>query len=215
MTKTLFVCYWHGCKGEGLAYRISQHSFFKTLDANIINNRTIIKNEYFNKVFLNAWEPDWPSIKLPTNINIVVPSHFWYDELKKHFPEAYFVSIGIPKDIETFKQKLYDRFYSYKTKNILELAGECENRIREYNPKASVKDVMKFTAKIFKMENISFGDIRCYAKNLEPTAKNKKMLLNKYTMDPLSTETKQNSFVVAYEDVDKINVEDIIDYCNK
>ena len=107
-----------------------------------------------------------------------MPSHFWYDELKKHFPEAYFVSIGIPKDIETFKQKLYDRFYSYKTKNILELAGECENRIREYNPKASVKDVMKFTAKIFKMENISFGDIRCYAKNLEPTAKNKKMLID-------------------------------------
>ena len=118
MTKTLFVCYWHGCKGEGLARRISQHSFFKTLDANVTNNRTIIKNEYFNKVFLNAWEPDWPSIKLPTNINIVVPSHFWYDKLKKHFPEAYFVSIDIPKDIETFKQKLYDRFYTYKTKNI-------------------------------------------------------------------------------------------------
>ena len=65
------------------------------------------------------------------------------------------------------------------------------------------------------MENITFGDIRCYAKNLEPTTKNKKMLLNKYTIDPLSTETKQNSFVVAYEDVDKVNVEDIIDYCNK
>ena len=78
-----------------------------------------------------------------------------------------------------------------------------------------MKNVMKFTAKIFKMENITFGDIRCYAKNLEPTTKNKKMLLNKYTIDPLSTETKQNSFVVAYEDADKINVEDIIDYCNK
>ena len=50
---------------------------------------------------------------------------------------------------------------------------------------------------------------------LAENAKNKKMLLDKYTMDPLSTETKQNSFVVAYEDVDKVNVEDIIDYCNK
>ena len=31
MTKALFVCYWHGCWGEGLTYKISKHKFFKTL----------------------------------------------------------------------------------------------------------------------------------------------------------------------------------------
>jgi hypothetical protein len=212
MTKTLFVCYHHGCRGEGLTYKISQHSFFKTLEADIVNNRTIIKNDYCNKQLLNSWIPNWSSIKLPTDINIVVPSHFRYNKLKKHFPEAYFVSIDIPKDIETFRQKLYDRYYTYKTKNILELAGECENRIREYNPKASVEDVKKFTVKIFKIKDITFGDIRCYAKNLEPTVENKKMLLNKYTMDPLSDETKQNSFVIPYEEVQEVDVEEIINY---
>ena len=66
------------------------------------------------------------------------------------------------------------------------------------------------------MKDITFGDIRCYAENLEPTTENKKMLLNKQAiMDPLSNETKQNSFVVAYEDVDKVDVQDIVDYCNK
>ena len=40
----------------------------------------------------------------------------------------------------------------YKTKNILELAGECEDCIRDYNPKASVRDVKEFTVKIFKMK---------------------------------------------------------------
>ena len=49
MTKTLFVCYKHGCGGEGLTYKISQHNFFKTLKADIVNNRTIIKNDYFDK----------------------------------------------------------------------------------------------------------------------------------------------------------------------
>ena len=92
MTKTLFVCYHHGCRGEGLTYKISQHSFFKTLEADIVNNRTIIKNDYCNKQLLNSWIPNWSSIKLPTDINIVVPSHFRYNKLKKHFPEAYFGS---------------------------------------------------------------------------------------------------------------------------
>ena len=215
MIKTLFVCYWHGCRGEGLTYKISQHSFFKTLEADVVNNRTIIKNDFFNKQLLNSWIPDMTSMNLPTDNNIVVPSHFFYDVMKEHFPEAYFISIDIPKDLKTFKQKLFDRFYTYKTDNMLELAGECENRFREYKPQASVEDIMQFTAKIFKIKDVTFGDIRCLAKGVEPTEDNKKILLNSYTLDPLSAETKQNSFVIAYEDIDKTNVENIIDYVNK
>ena len=215
MTKTLFVCYHHGCHGEGLTYKISQHSFFKTLKADIVNNRTIIKNDYFDKQLLNSWAPDMTSLKLPTDSNIVVPSHFFYNKLKEHFPESYFISIDIPKDLEKFRQKLFDRFYTYQTKNMLELAGECENRFRESNLQATAENIKQFTTKIFKIKNVTFGDIRCLAKKLEPTEENKKMLLNTYTPEPLSVETKQNSSVIAYEDVDKVNVENIIDYVNK
>ena len=98
---------------------------------------------------------------------------------------------------------------------MLEIAGECKNRFREYKPQASVEDIMQFTAKIFKIKDVTFGDIRCLAEGLEPTEDNKKILLNSYTLDPLSAETKQNSFVIAYEDIDKTNVENIIDYVNK
>ena len=41
------------------------------------------------------------------------------------------------------------------------------------------------------------------------------MLLKDNTPDPLSKENKQNSFVVAYENVANLNVQDIIDYVNK
>ena len=215
MTKVLFVCYQHGCQGESLTYKISKHKFFKTLEAKIVNNRTIITNDFFNKQLLNSWAPDMASMELPTNHNIVVPSHYFYDVMKKYFPGAHFVSIDLPKDLKTFKEKLYNRFYTYQTKNMLEIAGECKNRFREYKPQASVKDIMQFTAKIFKIKDVTFGDIRCLVKGLEPTEDNKKILLNSYTLDPLSAETKQNSFVIAYEDIDKTNVENIIDYVNK
>ena len=214
MTKILFVCYWHGCRGEGLAYKISQHSFFKTLEADVINNRTVIRNEYFDKKFLNAWVPDMSLLKAPSD-NIVVPSHYFYEELIDHFPTACFISIDVPKDIATAKQKLYDRFSTYKTDNLLELVGECENRIRDYNPGASKEDVFKFTSKILKMKNVTFGDIRCLAQGLETTEENKRKTLDTWMPAPLSTKSTQNTLVIPYEDVDKVNLDDIVNYCNK
>ena len=59
--------------------------------------------------------------------------------------------------------------------------------------------------RLYKIKDVTFGDIRCLAKELKPTEKNKKMLLNSYTPSLLSTETKQNSFVITYEDINKIN----------
>ena len=216
MTKALFVCYQHGCRGEGLSYKLSQHSFFNTLKADIVNGRTILKNEFFEKKLLHSWYVDLSTLALPvTDDNIVVPSHYFYNTLKNYFPNEYYVSIDAPTDLEKFRQDLYDRFFEYKTSDLLELVGECENRIREYNQHVSTDEIKKFTAKIIKMKNVTFGSIRCMANNMDPTEENKKMLLNRYTTGILSDETKQNSLVIAYDDVKYVNAQDVVDYFNK
>ena len=52
MPNTLFVCYRHGCRGENMAHRISQHPLFRTLVADKVNGRTIIRNDFFDKKFI-------------------------------------------------------------------------------------------------------------------------------------------------------------------
>jgi hypothetical protein len=63
MSNILFVCYQHGCKGEGLSVKISKHDTFKTLNANVVNNRTVILDEYFNKKFLCSWPQNFSDLK--------------------------------------------------------------------------------------------------------------------------------------------------------
>ena len=213
MTKILFVCYWHGCRGEGLAHKISQHSFFKTLEAKVVG-RTVIQNEFYDKKFLNSWMPEISSLPVPTE-NIVVPSHYFYEDIAKYFPDASYVSIDVPKDIDKARQKLHDRFNTYKTDNLLELVGECENRVRDINPRASKQEVFEFASKILKMKDVTFGDIRCLSRGLEPTEENKQKLINEWSPRALSTETIENTLVIPFEDIDKINIDDIVDYCNK
>lgn len=214
MTKLLFVCYRHGCRGEGLTHRISQHSFFKTLDARVVG-RTIIKNEFFDKKFLNSWMPEISSLPLPTE-NTVVPSHFFYEDLTEHFPDASYVSIDVPRDIDKARQELHDRFNTYRTDNLLELVGECENRLRDVNPNASKQEVLEFASGILKMRDVTFGDIFCASRGLEPTEENTRRLINaEWQPHPLSDETIENTLVIPFEDVDKVSVDDIVDYCNK
>jgi len=214
MTKILFVCYRHGCKGEGLSLRLSQHSFFKTLEADIVNDRTIITNDVFNKglLFRDDVLPKVP--ELPVDSNIVVPSHHFYDTMKNYVPNSYFISIDVPTsdELDNWRELLYNRYWTYKTKNILELTGECASRYYQIYPKAKRDDVMSFTAKVLKMKNVTFGDIICLGRDVEPTEENKRMLLSKYEPTPLSEETKKNSFVIPYKKIKEVNVEEIINY---
>ena len=119
MTKILFVCYHHGCRGERLSVNISQHKDFRTLDAHKVGGRTIIKNDYFDKKFLNSWNPEFDKLKNLSGSNIVVPSHLFYDSLVEHYPDALYVSIDLPEDLTVYRQSLYDRFFQYKTQNIV------------------------------------------------------------------------------------------------
>ena len=215
MTKILFVCYHHGCRGERLSVNISQHKDFRTLDAIQIGGRTVIKNDYFDKQFLKSWVPEFHKIKNLSGSNIVVPSHFFYDTLIEHYPDALYVSIDLPKDLTMYRQSLYDRFFQYKTQNIAELAGECENRIREYRPSATKDEVRNFTVEVMKNKSITFGEIRCLAKGIPASKKNQMRLLQNHTPRPLTEKTKSNSLVIAYEDVDQVDSNDVVSYFNK
>ena len=212
MSNILFVCYQHGCKGEGLSVKISKHDTFKTLNANVVNNRTVILDEYFNKKFLCSWPQNFSDLKNNSKENIVVPSHLFFESLKTDYGDQKFVSIDAPKDIDKFRQELYDRYYCYSTNNIAELAGECENRYREYHPDASKTEVASFTVKCLKKKKITFGEIHCMAKGVDISETNIKRLIANHVPQTLSKETIKNSFVVPYEDVKKINIEDIVEY---
>ena len=63
-----------------------------------------------------------------------------------------------------------------------------------------------------KRKNVTFGDILCLAAGVEPNITNKEILIKKEDPKPLSKKTKQNSFVVAYEDVFNVDIQDIIEY---
>jgi hypothetical protein len=211
--KTLFVCYRHGCRGENLSHRISQHKYFKTLIAEKVNGRTVIKNDHFNKKLLSHRSMvNLSTISLPTQHNTVVPSHFFFDDLHEFFPEAKYLSIEATKDVAQFRQDLYDRYFQYRTKNLLELVGECENKFRIYNKQTKEQELKEFIVKVLKRKNVTFGDILCLAAGVEPNITNKEILIKKEDPKPLSKKTKQNSFVVAYEDVFNVDIQDIIEY---
>lgn len=215
MTKILFVCYHHGCRGERLSVNLSQHKAFETLEAESVNGRTVIKNDHFGKKFLKSWTPDFEALTNFPNNNIVVPSHLFYDRLVNYFPNALYVAIDIPKDLAMYRQSLYERFFQYKTKNIAELAGECENRIREYNPGASQDEINDFTRRVLQTKGITFGEIRCMAKGIDPSKENQINLLKNHTPRPLSAQTKAHSLVIPYEEVDGIDRNYVISYFNK
>jgi len=215
MGKILFVCYQHGCRGEFLSHKISQHDFFKTLDAEKVNGRTIIDNDFYNKKLLSVGFPQTPNFPLPED-NIVVPSHYYCDKIIPHFPDASFVSIESPVVTEQFRNDLYERYYCYSTDDTLKLIGECRDQFRRYNIDATLQEEKKFIADILKSDKkMSFGDIHCMAMGIEATEENKKKIFPNLKYHALTDQIKQNSFVVHYNDVDKVEVQDIVDYCNK
>ncbi len=215
MTKILFVCYHHGCRGERLSVNISQHRDFETLEADEVSGRTVIKDDYFGKQFLKSWVPKFNELKNLSGSNIVVPSHFFYDSLVGNYPNALYIAIDIPKDLTTYRQSLYDRFFQYRTSNIAELAGECENRLREYRPTATKDEIKKFTIEVLKTKDLTFGEIRCLAKGIPATKENQRILLRNHRPEPLSEQTRSNSLVIAYEDVDQVDPNYVVSYFNK
>ena len=53
------------------------------------------------------------------------------------------------------------------------------------------------------------------ARGLAPTFKNKQILLEDMCPNPLTKKTTENSFIVPYENVETISVDEIISYVKK
>jgi len=222
MSNILFVCYVHGCRGEFLSHKIAQQDIFKSLEAKVVANRTIITNDFFNKDFLKL---KYPIIKRFPNENIVVPSHYFYDELIRDFPNAVFVAIDHPTDIDAFdafNAFLYQRFWNYSTKDKLELIGEVKEKYYMYNKftnKEKDNKLEKIIYNVLKIKNITFGDIVCIVQDIKPTEENIKKLFikicNRRKLKKLSALTRAKSLVIPYEEVKNFSINTIVDYFKK
>ena len=214
MSNILFVCYRHGCRGEFLTHKISQQSIFRKLEAKVVDNRTVITNDFFNKEFLKSY---YPKIKKFPKENVVVPSHYFYEDLVDDFPTASFVAIDLPKDVGTFRESLYQRFWNYSTSDRLELLGEIKDKYYKYNGQKNKNhnELKKIIYNILKIKNITFGDIACLVQKIEPTEENKKKLFEMWTLRPLSTLTKEKSLVIPFEEVSTFPLSTIVNYFKK
>ena len=82
--------------------------------------------------------------------------------MKNYVPNSYFISIDVPTsdELDNWRELLYNRYWTYKTKNILELTGECASRYYQIYPKAKRDEVMSFTAKVLKMKNVTKDNVK-------------------------------------------------------
>jgi len=216
MSNILFVCYMHGHRGEFLSHKISQHSIFRSLKAKVIGGRTVILDEFFNKDFLKKRYPK--ILKSLPKENIVVPSHYFYDDLVRDFPDAVYIAIDTAKDVDSFSQFLYQRFWKYSTNDKMELIGEVKDRYNRYNKSTSEEkdnELEKIIYDVLRIKKITFGDIACMVQQIEPTEENKKKLFKKKIIRNLSPLTKAKSLVIPYKEVETFCVDIIIDYFNK
>lgn len=131
----VFVCYQSGSGGEKMSTQVSKFDncnkleFYTTPD-----DRTVITNELFNKVFLNmGWSLDkiLESARqtLLTNENIgnklhVVPSHWDYTHILPYFPNGKIVRI-IHNNHNAITQLRDRKVFGGKFKTFLELKGYC------------------------------------------------------------------------------------------
>ena len=217
MSNILFVCYRQGHRGEFLSHKISQHSIFRSLEAKVVGNRTVILNEFFNKDFLKTKYPK--ILNRSIKENIVVPSHYFYEDLFLDFPNAVYIAIDIAKDLDSFNQFLYKRFWEYSTKNQLELIGEVVDKFHHYNISTNEEkdnELEKIIHDVLRIKNITFGDIACMVQQIEPTEENKRKLFKKRKiMGNLSPLSKEKSLVIPYEEVETFPIDTIVDYFKK
>jgi len=231
MNKIIFVCYLHGFGGESLCHRISSSNKCIELQAKKILGRTVILNDFFEKNFLKSSLKHENILKLYETYKkqnhdkyLVVPTHYYYDQLKRYFKDERFITVAAPVSnlgLESVFNHIYKSFWQYSSSNYMEVAGEILNMMDEYGIRDSNKN--KLAIEILKKykTSITFGGIRCVLKNLLPTIDNQKRLFEDYKknffefcktrrISQLSAELKEKTLIVPYEQIKTIPVEKII-----
>jgi hypothetical protein len=136
----VFVCYQPGSGGEKLSTWIAQAADFEPLTFyKTPQDRTVITNEYFEKIFLNPVGPFENLLQTankiletkPTSSKLnVVPSHWDYDLLHPHFAHSKFIRI-VHNDPETICEIVTEKVFGGKLQSLLELKGYCMMYIDE------------------------------------------------------------------------------------
>jgi hypothetical protein len=138
----LFVCYQPGSGGEKLSTQISNFAECNTLEYYTTpEDRTVITNEFFDKVFLN---PGWAlgrildtarqilTVKHLSDKLHVIPSHWDYNSVKPWFPNSKFVRI-VHNNHDTIIRNGIKKVSNGQFKSFLELKGYCLMYVTEAN----------------------------------------------------------------------------------
>jgi hypothetical protein len=243
MDKLIFVCYRHGFGGENLSYRISQHPCCEPLEVSYDQGRTVIKEEFFDKIFLgfnknfkygffsnhenickNVYTEYFKKINKQKKFN-VIPSHLSYTELIKTFKNSFYVIITPPKKSlrKKYLNHIYKNFWQYKANSVIETVGQIYCRIEFlYEKDATVDILKKKTAEILKKykNRLNFGEIYCVLSNMEPTEANcKKLFLQQckrgvFRYKKIKINTQPNILYIPYESVKTYDIKKIFQFFN-
>jgi hypothetical protein len=173
----VFVCYQAGTGGENFAVSMSKLPAFDPLEFYWSNGkRTVITNEYFNKLFLQTGKfnqaIDYANTKsLPPRLQ-AIPSHYDYDRLLPYFPNSRFIRILTPVDeLDKIKLKrnLYKKLWLGRLASFAEFCGWCQIYISQERFEILIKQNK------IKM-GMTFGQLYCVFDNIEPTKDNVKKL---------------------------------------
>jgi hypothetical protein len=136
----VFVCYQAGSGGENLSYQISKFDGCAPLECyRTKEDRTVITNEFFDKIFLRYY---WPREKIVSGARqilehkpidhelIVVPSHWDYPSLSPYFPNSKYVRIVHNGDSEV-SDNVTKKVYGGKFETFLEFIGFCSGYVEE------------------------------------------------------------------------------------
>jgi hypothetical protein len=197
MSKFVFVCYQHACGGESLALKISQLPECHTLKFSKFNKRTVV-DDVFNKQLLE--KNPTKSIQLITNetgLFHVVPSHLPPKKLQIIYPDSLYVVINFPKTQKGIRQwclRKYRYFEMSVCTTFLQRLGEYRDKGGDMTNADNIKQLA---------EPLNNLQIRCLAKNLEPTRQNcRKVFLSSLSKKGMNCKTDKNIVVCDFEQKD-------------
>jgi len=166
MSKFVFVCYDHACGGESLALKISQLPECNTLEYSKFKKRTVVDDVFNKQLLMNTPTQPLQLITNTTDLFHVVPSHRPAETLQTFYPDSLYVVINFPKTQQGIRQWCLRKYRYFE----MSISTTFMQRVGEYRDKGGD---MKNTDNIKQLAKpLNNLQIKCLAKNLEPTKQN-------------------------------------------
>jgi hypothetical protein len=197
MSKFVFVCYDHACGGESLALKISQLPECHTLKYKKFKKRTVVDDVFDKELLMAIPTKPLQLITNTTDLFHVVPSHLPPETLQKFYPDSLYVIINFPKTQKGIRQwclRKYRYFEMSVSETFVQRLGEYRDKGGDMTNTDNIKQIAK------PMRNIQ---IRCLAKNLEPTKQNcKRVFFSSLKHTGMHYKTNKNIVACDFEQKD-------------